>query len=215
MRGSGVRRETQCRDTQQRKQASLKGGLATGNAPTHAPNSCRARSRLASLDAATGAVRWVTEAGSTDGCFCGLAVVPSQHVVVASAPRSNRLFVHLLEDGTRVGELRASTPQAVACDERSTAIPVIYASVEPAPVLGGCVAAYTCDPLLEPVQGGAGGPAVKRTFSRHALVVIPRGRYPCLVVAELGSSTLQIFSLAGRALERSVDIGRDVQVCLV
>jgi hypothetical protein len=145
--------------------------------------------RLFAVDADSGVLRWAThESESHFGC-ASIVVVESLRVAITSSAGANQLRVYSLYDGAPIASLRASEPSALAVDETTAAIPVIYASTAQSRVLGGTVSAIACDPFLAPVPGS--GINLKRGAARHAIAVIP-GAPPTLAIAAIGSSIVQV-----------------------
>jgi hypothetical protein len=147
-----------------------------------------AASRLVAMDATSRAVRW-----STGSRFIyGIAVLPTQGLVVASVLDANELGVYRLADGAFVSKVHADHPTLIACD---SARATLYVNT------GTQVSAFRWNGSTL-VSEGVVEAAGNKGYARPLAVTppAPGQRTSYLVVGTIRTPTLLILSLPDRRL---------------
>jgi hypothetical protein len=160
-------------------------------------------STLVAVNAASRVVSWSVALGERSRCY-GIAVLPTQGLVVASDFGNSRLKLHRLSDGTRIASVAVDCPTVVAADPISATVYVNTFTINISQVSAFCWDGTTL--VFDGVVEAAG-----QADWIHPLAVMPLapgpgpGRGPeqrtsYLVVGTLLSGILRVLSLPDRRL---------------
>lgn len=158
-------------------------------------------SKMVSVNAATGVVRWSATVGDMCG---GIGVLPAAGVAIISDNTNSALHVHRLSDGVRIASAYAVSPYCVAANPATN---TAYVST------GRTVSAFRWDGhalVAEGIVEAAGS-----TKKLRPLVVVPPapGHWPggarsfLVVGSGVGGSVLRILSLPDRRLVHTHTLG--------
>ena len=113
-------------------------------------------SRVIALDPATRSARWATPRGAFKSSCNGIATLPAQGLVFASAFFEDVVYVHRLSDGARVASFGVRRPESLAADASSGTLYV-------ATIVSGSYASFYADTARFGVAAWRWAPAASGT----------------------------------------------------
>jgi hypothetical protein len=159
-------------------------------------------SRIAAIDMTKRTVRWFTSPRCLDHVY-GLAVLVDRGVAFASSLNHDKVYIHCLSSGMRVGSVDASKPSFLAINSANK---ILYASVYDRSNTRNQIVAFAWDDVAATL-GAKATPVVAAEFatSGRPLAVIPPSvnvntSASYLVVVTYGESTLRVIALPDHRL---------------